>query len=204
MYAQLFPEDPLPRHIPLKDGGLEYYPRFFTTAEADSLLQQLLEQVEWKQESMTLYGKQVPFPRLMAWYGDAGSAYAFSGVTYLPRPWIPPLLQIKQRIEPVAGVTFNSVLLNLYRNGKDSMGWHADDEPELGRNPVIASVNLGAARRFMLRHRQDHRLKYALELQHGSLLIMKDQLQHYWQHQVPKTTRPLPSRINLTFRVIKH
>jgi len=199
----MFPEDPSPRHIPLQDGTLEYHPCFFTAAEADDLFRQLQEQVEWKQESMTLYGKPVPFPRLMAWHGDAGSAYAFSGGTYQPQPRLPPLLQIKQRIEPVAGLTFNSVLLNLYRNGKDSMGWHADNEPELGRNPVIASVNLGAARRFMLRHQQDHQLKYALELQHGSLLIMKGQLQHYWQHQVPKTTRPLPSRINLTFRAIK-
>src|SRR5690606_4503130 len=145
-----------------QDGTLEYHPCFFTAAEADDLFRQLQEQVEWKQESMTLYGKPVPFPRLMAWHGDAGSAYAFSGGTYQPQPWLPPLLQIKQRIEPVAGLTFNSVLLNLYRNGKDSMGWHADNEPELGRNPVIASVNLGAARRFMLRHQQDHQLKYAL------------------------------------------
>jgi alkylated DNA repair dioxygenase AlkB len=102
----------------------------------------------------------------------------------------------------VAGVTFNSVLLNFYRNGRDAMGWHSDDEPELGMNPVIASVNLGATRRFMLRYKTDHQFKYELELQHGSLLIMRGALQHFWQHQVPKTNRPLPSRINLTFRVI--
>lgn len=198
-----FQEDPSPHRIFLKDGELEYYPHFFPVQEADALLQQLLSDIGWKQESMMMYGKKVLFPRLMAWYGDAGSAYAFSGTTYSPQPWTAPLRQIRQRVEPVAGEAFNSVLLNLYRNGKDAMGWHADDEPELGINPVIASVNLGAARRFMLRYKQDHQLKYELELQHGSLLIMKGTLQHYWQHQVPKTAVVLPSRINLTFRAIK-
>jgi len=199
----VFPEDDSPHEILLKDGVLEYYPHFFPLAEADLLLQQLLKEIDWKQESMNMYGKKVLFPRLMAWHGDAGSTYAFSGNAYHPQPWTPPLLKIKQRIEPVAGVHFNSVLLNLYRNGKDAMGWHADDEPELGPDPVIASVNLGATRRFMLRYKTDHQLKYELELQHGSLLIMKGTLQHYWQHQVPKTALTLPSRINLTFRVIK-
>ncbi|HEY8919467.1 MAG TPA: alpha-ketoglutarate-dependent dioxygenase AlkB [Chitinophaga sp.] len=198
----MFPEEPSSHHIPLKNGLLEYYPQFFSAGEADTLFQELTQGILWKQESMKMYGKAILFPRLMAWHGDAGSAYAFSGTTYTPEPWTPPLLQIKEKIEPLAGVHFNSVLLNLYRNGKDAMGWHADDEPELGMNPVIASVNFGAARRFMLRYKQDHTLKYELELQHGSLLLMKGTLQHYWQHQVPKTARPLPSRINLTFRVI--
>jgi len=199
----VFPEDASPQQILLKDGVLEYHPRFFPAPEADRLQQLLLREIDWKQESMNMYGKQVLFPRLMAWHGDTGSTYAFSGNSYNPLPWTPPLLEIRQRIEPLAGVRFNSVLLNLYRNGKDAMGWHSDDEPELGLNPVIASVNLGATRRFMLRNKNDHRLKYELELQHGSLLIMKGSLQHYWQHQVPKTARELPSRINLTFRVIK-
>lgn len=199
----VFPEDDSTNEILLKDGVLEYHRHFFPVQEADRLLQQLLTEIDWKQESMMMYGKKVLFPRLMAWHGDAGSSYAFSGTTYQPKPWTPPLLEIRRRIEPVAGVTFNSVLLNLYRNGKDAMGWHADDEPELGQNPVIASVNLGASRRFMLRYKTDHQLKYELELGHGSLLVMKGTLQHYWQHQVPKTARPLPSRINLTFRVIK-
>ncbi|WP_217602898.1 alpha-ketoglutarate-dependent dioxygenase AlkB [Chitinophaga sp. GbtcB8] len=198
----MFPGEPSSHQVPLKNGLLEYYPQFFSAREADTLFQELTQGIHWKQESMKMYGKTVLFPRLMAWHGDAGSAYAFSGTTYVPEPWIPALLQIKEKIEPPAGVHFNSVLLNLYRNGKDAMGWHADDEPELGDNPVIASVNFGAARRFMLRYKQDHTLKYELELQHGSLLLMKGTLQHYWQHQVPKTARPLPSRINLTFRLI--
>lgn len=192
------------RQIRLKDGALDYYPDFFPAAEADGLLGQLLDNIDWKQESMVMYGKTVPFPRLMAWHGDAGSRYAFSGTAHTPLPWTQVLLQIRRRIAPPAGVTFNSVLLNLYRNGKDSMGWHADDEPELGRDPVIASVNFGATRRFMLRYKQDHQQKYELELQHGSLLIMKGPLQHYWQHQVPKTAQSLPTRINLTFRTIKN
>ncbi|UPK70496.1 alpha-ketoglutarate-dependent dioxygenase AlkB family protein [Chitinophaga filiformis] len=194
--------DPAGQHITLKDGELVYYPQFFSLQEATSYLQVLTERIPWQQERMKMYGKEVLFPRLMAWYGDAGSNYAFSGNTYTPQAWTEELLQIKERIEPEAGVRFNSVLLNRYRNGKDSMGWHADDEPELGLNPVIASVNLGASRRFMLRHPQAG-LKYELDLQHGSLLIMKGALQHHWQHQVPKTTKVSGERINLTFRVIQ-
>jgi alkylated DNA repair dioxygenase AlkB len=194
--------DPANQHITLKDGELVYYPQFFSLQEATSYLQVLIEKIAWQQERMKMYGKEVLFPRLMAWYGDAGSTYAFSGNTYTPQDWTNELLQIKERIEPEAGVRFNSVLLNRYRNGKDSMGWHADDEPALGLNPVIASVNLGASRRFMLRHPQAG-LKYELELQHGSLLIMKGALQHHWQHQVPKTTKVSGERINLTFRVIQ-
>lgn len=194
--------DPASQHIALKDGELVYYPQFFALQEATLYMQTLMEKISWQQESMMMYGKPVLFPRLMAWYGDAGSTYAFSGKTYTPEAWTDELMLIKERIEQVAGAHFNSVLLNRYRNGKDSMGWHADDEPELGHNPVIASVNLGASRRFMLRH-QEAGLKYELELQHGSLLIMKGALQHHWQHQVPKTAKVSGERINLTFRVIQ-
>lgn len=195
--------DPASQHISLKDGELVYCPQFFTLQEADHYMQQLLTTIHWRQEGMMMYGKHVRYPRLMAWYGDAGSSYAFSGKTYTPETWTPELLEIKDSIIPEAGANFNSVLLNRYRHGKDSMGWHADDEPELGINPVIASVNLGATRRFMLRHvKEDHR--FELELQHGSLLIMKGTLQHYWQHQVPKTNKVSGERINLTFRVIQY
>lgn len=194
--------DPASQHITLKDGELVYYPQFFSLQEATLYMHTLMEKIRWQQESMMMYGKPVLFPRLMAWYGDAGSTYAFSGKTYTPEAWTDELRGIKERIEPIAGVQFNSVLLNRYRNGKDSMGWHADDEPELGHNPVIASVNLGASRRFMLRN-QEAGLKYELELQHGSLLLMKGALQHHWQHQVPKTAKVSGERINLTFRVIQ-
>jgi alkylated DNA repair dioxygenase AlkB len=194
--------DPDSQHIYLQDGELVYSPQFFMEPEADGYFHALMEKIHWQQESMMMYGKPVLFPRLMAWYGDTGSSYAFSGKTYTPQAWTDELLKIKDRIEPTAGVRFNSVLLNRYRSGKDSMGWHADDEPELGRNPVIASVNLGATRRFLLRHVKAG-LKYELELRHGSLLVMSGALQHHWQHQVPKTARVSGERINLTFRVVQ-
>lgn len=197
-----FFEEPSGHVILLQDGELLYYPHFFNAEVADSYFRLLMEKVDWKQEGMMMYGKPVLFPRLMAWYGDKGSSYAFSGKRYEPAEWIAELSAINRHVSSVAGVVFNSVLLNRYRSGNDSMGWHADDEPELGRNPVIASVNFGATRRFMFRHQQAG-LKYELNLAHGSLLIMKGSLQHYWQHQVPKTAKPLAERINLTFRVIK-
>ena len=193
--------DPDCQQISLKDGELVYCPQFFPLRGANHYLHTLLHSIHWQQEGMVMYGKPVLFPRLMAWYGEAGSSYTFSGKTYDPAPWTNELLRIKDAIEDLAGVDFNSVLLNRYRDGNDSMGWHADDEPELGLNPVIASVNFGATRRFMLRHvKEGH--KFELKLQHGSLLIMKGTLQHYWQHQVPKTTKVSGERINLTFRTI--
>ncbi|WP_160714659.1 alpha-ketoglutarate-dependent dioxygenase AlkB family protein [Chitinophaga solisilvae] len=198
-----FFEEPAPdNEIRLKNGELIYYPQFFEKGESDCLMQELLGTIAWKQESMSMYGKTVLFPRLMAWYGDASTAYSFSGNTFEPQPWTKTLLHIRDLITPVAGHPFNSVLLNHYRNGSDSMGWHADDEPELGPAPVIASVNFGATRRFLLRYKNDHHLKHEMELQHGSLLVMKGSLQQYWEHQVPKTTRKIPGRINLTFRFI--
>ncbi|MFY0253133.1 alpha-ketoglutarate-dependent dioxygenase AlkB family protein [Chitinophaga sp. 30R24] len=189
-------------NIPLLNGELFFYPQFFQMAESNHFMQVLTDTIAWKQESMTIYGRKVLFPRLMAWYGNTGSSYGFSGNRFSPEPWTPELLQIRQRIAPVSSAHFNSVLLNLYRNGQDSMGWHADDEPELGPHPVIASVNFGATRRFQLRYKSNHRLKYELALTHGSLLVMKGSLQEYWEHQVPKTTKVSAGRINLTFRSI--
>lgn len=198
-----FFDEPAPENVTrLKNGELAYYPHFFDKAESDVLMQTLQDTIAWKQESMNMYGKNVPFPRLMAWYGDAATPYSFSGNTFMPQPWTKELLQIRDRITPVAATPFNSVLLNLYRSGSDSMGWHADDEPELGSNPVIASVNFGASRRFLLRYKNDHHLKHEMLLQHGSLLIMSGSLQQYWEHQVPKTAKPITGRINLTFRFI--
>ncbi|WP_440132638.1 alpha-ketoglutarate-dependent dioxygenase AlkB family protein [Chitinophaga sancti] len=197
-----FFEEPTGQLIPLQDGELLYYPHFYTAQVADAYFRSLMAGIDWKQEGMMMYGKPVQFPRLMAWYGDEGSSYAFSGKRYVPAAWTKELLEMKEQVSVPAGVAFNSVLLNRYRNGNDSMGWHADDEPELGTDPVIASVNFGATRRFMFRH-QRAGLKYELNLTHGSLLIMKGSLQHHWQHQVPKTAKPMGERINLTFRVIK-
>jgi alkylated DNA repair dioxygenase AlkB len=181
---------------------MDYRPGFFSKEESAAFMQKFKGNIAWKQETIQMYGKMLNTPRLTAWYGDNNKSYAFSGKKYDPNPWTPELILIKQRVEQAAGMAFNSVLLNYYRNGNDSVAWHADDEPELGTNPVIASVSFGQIRRFDVRHKKNHKLKYSVELENGSLLLMKGDLQHNWEHQVPKSTRPLKERINLTFRVI--
>lgn len=194
-----------PTLLSLPDAELHYYPAFFTLSEADDLFAHLIDplQIAWRQESIRLFGKSVPTPRLSAWYGEEGTAYTYSGLTMQPMPFTPILLSIKQKIEAHSSpVQFNSVLLNLYRTGSDSMGWHSDDEPKLGRNPVIASVNLGETRRFLLRHTKQKHLKHEILLQHGSLLLMQGTTQHFWQHAIPKTAKPTSARINLTFRKV--
>ncbi len=181
---------------------MDYRPNCFTREESIHLMQALKTTIQWKQETIQMYGKLLNTPRLTGWYGDNNKTYAYSGKKYDPYQWTPELLFIKQRVDEATGITFNSVLLNDYRNGNDSVAWHADDEPELGLNPVIASVSFGQVRRFDLRHKQDHKLKYSVELENGSLLIMKGDLQHNWEHQVPKSSKAFRERINLTFRVI--
>jgi alkylated DNA repair dioxygenase AlkB len=186
----------LPAHL------MQYKPGVFTKTECDALIPSLKANIRWNQETIQMYGKLLNTPRLTAWYGDNSKTYAFSGKRYDPYPWTDELLFIKGRVDAAAGIIFNSVLLNLYRNGNDSVAWHADDEPELGVNPVIASVSFGQMRRFDVRHKTDKKQKYSVELENGSLLIMKGDLQHQWEHQVPKSTKALGERINLTFRVI--
>jgi len=185
----------------IENGEYLFYPAFFSKDESDLYLKTIKENIDWKQESMNMYGKQVNFPRLTAWYGDNDKPYSFSGITLEPKSWSKELIAIKEKIEPISKVVFNSVLLNLYRSGNDSISWHTDAEKELGINPVIASVNFGATRKFQLRHIHTKE-KLEMELTHGSLLIMQGELQHYWQHQVPKTSKVIDERINLTFRVI--
>lgn len=191
-----------PKLVVVDNGEYLYLPKFFSKYESDHLFKMLRQDIHWKQESMNMYGKKINFPRLTAWYGDNNKPYTFSGITLQPLPWNNEILEIKQKIEPKANVVFNSVLLNLYRNGNDSISWHTDAEPELGKNPIIASVNFGETRKFQLRHIKTGE-KREIELEHGSLLIMQGELQHFWQHQVPKTTKMIGERINLTFRVIK-
>jgi len=186
----------------IKNGEYIYLPNFFSKVESDYLLKNLRANILWKQESMNMYGKRIDFPRLTAWYGDNDKPYSFSGITLQPHPWTPEILTIKSKIEPKANIIFNSVLLNLYRNGNDSISWHTDAEPELGKNPIIGSVNFGETRKFQLRHIITKE-KLEIDLTHGSLLIMQGELQHFWQHQVPKTSKKINERINLTFRVIK-
>lgn len=165
--------------------------------DADRLFDELIAGIDWRQEIARVMGRRVPIPRLTAWHGEAG--YVYSGIRMTPAPWSPPLLEIKAIAEACAGQPFNSVLLNLYRDGRDSVSWHADNEPGLGRNPVIASISLGAMRRFHLKHRGSDQC-VSLDLPHGSCLVMAGPTQHHWLHQVPKTARPVGPRINLTFR----
>lgn len=203
MSATLFPEESKDiKPIKINDGEYIYVPNFYKKELANKYLARLLSDIHWKQESMKMYGKEIPFPRLTAWYGDQDKSYSFSGITLQPHPWSPGLLQIKKDIEPIADVSFNSVLLNRYRDGNDSISWHTDAEKELGKNPVIASVNFGAERKFQLKHKETKE-RFDIVLQHGSLLIMQGELQHYWKHQIPKSKRVKEERVNLTFRVIK-
>lgn len=194
--------EPTQTEFEISNGSYYYKDDFFIKKHADALYERLLNGIEWKQESMNMYGKELKFPRLTAWYGDSDKPYSFSGITLNPNPWNKELSWIKEQIEPESGVEFNSVLLNLYRDGNDSISWHTDAEKELGKNPVIASVNFGDTRTFQLKHMKTNE-KISIELTHGSLLVMKGELQHYWKHQVPKTKQKKNPRINLTFRVIK-
>ncbi len=175
---------------------------FITPAESNILFSDLTANIVWEQKPIVFMGKEVMQPRLTAWYGDEGKSYTYSGWTVDPLPWTPALLTLRARVEGAAGVVFNSVLLNRYRTGQDSVGWHSDDEPELGTNPVIASVSLGAARNFQFKHKYNPDLKQTIELTNGTLLLMRGTTQHFWKHQIPKTTKVLGPRINLTFRVI--
>lgn len=201
MFGDTNLDSPKNNHYIIKNGEYIYIPDFFSKPEGNDLFIKLREKTLWKQESMNMYGKQLSFPRLTAWYGDNDKSYRFSGITLQPNPWTDDLLYIKNKVEAQSGKVFNSVLLNQYRDGSDSISWHTDAEPELGKNPVIASVTFGATRKFQLRHIQTKE-RIDIELVHGSLLIMQGELQHFWQHQIPKTTTVKNGRINLTFRTI--
>ncbi|HEY4324267.1 MAG TPA: alpha-ketoglutarate-dependent dioxygenase AlkB [Mucilaginibacter sp.] len=181
---------------------LEYHPGIFNKAEANKYMSEFISNIPWQQRIVTMYGKPIITPRLTAWYGDTGTDYTFSGTKFDPLPWTKDLLQIRKTVEAIADIGFNSVLLNYYRDGNDSVAWHSDDENELGINPVIASVSFGQARSFDIRNKADHNKKYSVNLESGSLLLMKGDLQHNWEHRIAKSTRPLKGRVNLTFRVI--
>lgn len=190
--------------IPAVDADLRVMSGFYRKPEADAFMQCLLAETPWQQEIITLWGKRHLQPRLSAWYGDPGSSYSYSGVVLEPHPWTPALLRMKSDVEIATGCHFNSVLLNLYRDENDSVGWHSDAEPELGKCPAIASLSFGETRTFRLRHRSRKDLKpLLLELADGSLLVMAGQTQHFWQHAVLKERHPRGPRINLTFRTIR-
>ncbi len=198
--ADLFQED---IKLNLPDSKIVYYPSFLKKNEADTYFELLKRIVPWQQDTIKVFGKEYPQPRLTALYGSNDRTYSYSNITMKPLPFTNKLLEIKQKIEIRTDVTFTTCLLNLYRDGRDSNGWHADDEKELGVNPVIASLTLGQERFFHLKHRKNKTLKQKILLEHGSLLVMSGETQSHWLHQIPKTTRPIGERINLTFRVIK-
>jgi len=191
-----------PIDLSLPDSNIIYYPKFFSLKESDQYLKSLLNSVEWQQYYITIFGKTHKQPRLTALFANNDEPYSYSNITMVPKPFTKELLEIKNKVESVIATNFTTCLLNLYRNGQDSNGWHADNEKELGINPIIASVSFGAQRLFKLKHRHDKTLKKDLILQHGSLLIMSGETQHKWLHQIPKTKKEVGKRINLTFRVI--
>lgn len=184
----------------LPDAELRYLPGWVDGATADRWLAALLAETPWEQPQVRLYGRLYPVPRQVAWYGDA--AYRYSGLTHPPLPWTPLLAEIRAALEALVSQPLNGVLLNHYRDGRDSMGWHSDDEAELGRNPLIVSLSLGGVRRFDLRRVGQRRIEHSLLLEHGSVLVMAGATQHHWQHQVAKTRRPCAPRLNLTFRQV--
>lgn len=185
-----------------QDGTVLFYPDFFSHQECQLLFKTLETTIYWQQEQIKYFGKLVDCPRLSAWYGEAGKTYMYSGILNKPLPWTKALLIIKSRVEELSQTNFNSVLLNLYRDGKDSMGFHQDNEKELGVNPAIASVSFGGTRNFRLKHINQSDLSHTIPLTNGSVLIMKNETQHFWLHGISKTTKAVPPRINLTFRRI--
>ncbi|MHA8050221.1 alpha-ketoglutarate-dependent dioxygenase AlkB family protein [Aquirufa sp. ROCK-SH2] len=211
--------------IQIPQGELFYSEGFFNQAISDKYWDYLLElegkntnkvdwrnrnlneltfkNIQWSQDVLKMYGKTILAPRYSAWYGDEGKNYSYSGLHLTPKSWNEGLLDLKRPIDNIAQTTFNSVLLNWYRDGEDYMGWHCDDEKELGQNPIIASLNLGATRRFLFRKKSNNSEKIEFHLKHGSLLIMRGEIQHFWQHAAPKEKAVKEARINLTFRVIK-
>jgi alkylated DNA repair dioxygenase AlkB len=185
------------------DGEILFIRNFLSPTEAKKYFDLLLETINWKQEQISFYGKTYPVPRKTAWYGYEGFDYSYSGIKCTTEIWTKELLEIKTAIEKITlSEYFTSVLLNLYNDGNDKMGWHSDDEKKLGINPTIASLSIGETRRFDLKHKQNKDLNYKFELTSGSLLIMRGALQHHWVHQIPVQKKVKNPRINLTFRTI--
>jgi len=189
--------------LPLLDAEIDYYPGFLGLETSITLFKELEINTPWKEDDIRVYGKVFKQPRLTAFFANNEKSYGYSNISMIPHKFTPILNSLKQKIETATKTTFTSCLLNLYRDGQDSNGWHADDEKELGINPVIASVSLGAERIFHLKHKNNKALKHKLILQNGSLLMMKGATQHHWLHQIPKTKKPIGKRINLTFRFLK-
>ena len=196
----LFPEDEIT--FDLIDAQVSYVPSFIGFEEANELFNKLINDINWQQDDVVVFGKKFQQPRLTALYGNDGKSYSYSSLTMFPNKWNSLLIYIKEKVEEFMNVKFTTVLLNYYRDGNDSNGWHADNEKELGKNPIIASISFGAKRVFQMKHNTNKDQKFKIELEHGSLLIMKGTTQHFWKHQIPKSTKKVGPRINLTFRII--
>lgn len=203
MMRDLFTPSGELRLLDIADAEIYYQSLLDLSASADVVLRQLIEQVPWRAEEVTVWGKRYQQPRLIAWFGDEGAQYSYSGVDLEPLRWTPLIADIRQRVESATSLRFNSVLLNYYRDHRDSMGYHSDDEPELGKKPAIASVSLGETRTFVLKHKTRRDMKpIKLDLESGSLLLMKGVTQQHWKHGIDKLDRPCGPRVNLTFRRI--
>ncbi|WP_452223137.1 alpha-ketoglutarate-dependent dioxygenase AlkB family protein [Lacinutrix chionoecetis] len=196
----MFPSEEIKLNLP--DADITYFPNFFSTTEAETFFNSILHETNWQQDDITIYGKTYAQPRLTALFANNNKPYSYSNITMYPEAFTASLLKIKEKVETKTNVIFTTCLANLYRDGNDSNGWHADNEKELGKHPVIASVTFGAARYFYLKHKKDKALKQKILLENGSLLIMQGKTQEYWLHQIAKTKKEVKPRINLTFRVI--
>lgn len=188
--------------IELPDADLQYWPQWVDSGIGDDWLHELSQRTPWTQPQINIYGRTVSVPRLVAWYGDPEARYRYSGLLHEPLSWTPLLAEIRQRVQQQVGQALNGVLLNFYRDGQDAMGWHSDDEPELGQQPLVASLNLGGARRFDFRRKGRSRIEHSIVLEHGSLLVMGGPTQHHWQHQIARSRKVIEPRLNLTFRQI--
>lgn len=187
--------------LPVIDADISIHRGVTFSKSYKDIIAEIINNTPWRAEKIKIWGKEVLQPRLVAWYGDAGVDYTYSGIRFTPEKWTSTLLEIRSRVKQLSGAQFNSVLLNYYRDENDSMGFHSDDEPELGYRPVIASLSLGEERKFQLRHRHRKSLKMVqLNLQEGDLLIMKGFTQKNWQHGIPKERHACGARVNLTFR----
>lgn len=192
-----------PQRLPLKNAEVFYWKNFLDKPASERYFNEFLEYTPWQQQQVRIFGKWIDQPRLTALYSKSAKKYTYSGLTLNPEPYTPLLAQMEEQVTALTGHAFNSCLFNLYRHGSDSNGWHADDEPELGPNPVIASISLGQTRKFHFRHKQDRNAKFSIDLEAGSLLLMKGPTQEFWKHQIPKSSKKnLEPRINLTFRTL--
>tara|TARA_B100001142_G_C14159308_1_gene587820 strand:- start:142 stop:774 length:633 start_codon:yes stop_codon:yes gene_type:complete len=198
--------------LSIEDGGLIYYQQFFTSKESDELYKYFLNEINWKQDYINMFGKVIPLPRKTSWYGDKEAGYVYSGIKNTPNNWTDKLLYIKKKIEAECDNTFNSLLMNKYEDGKHKLSWHSDDEPELDKLCSIASLSFGSERNFSFKHKtkkddpstKAKKYNHTRILHHGSLLIMKPPMQEFWLHQVPASKKVTKPRINLTFRFVNN